>query len=289
MEKIKKIVMIVVLAILIAPALVSAKTKETYFKTESGYGITEEQYNNLIKVFSRDTIYTMDKSVVDLYKDNKNLTKSEKEIYVRTDEYFDENGNVISSVDKEVSKEVAESFVQNQKGGIQTLASSHQTNMKKITIGLVAQLSVKTITITNTWLSIPSVKSYDVIGYRNGTGAAVSINSVSGYQKWDGNVISYNSGSENYKSAGNGCGISMNIVDNVSRSLENSMTVTVINNAYTYTAYGTYQHAQSNVTLAQSKNYTVNANGLGGVLDFAASVRGYYDGMQGVNITKSVG
>ena len=161
--------------------------------------------------------------------------------------------------------------------------------MKKITIGLVAQLSVKTITITNTWLSIPSVKSYDVIGYRNGTGAAVSINSVSGYQKWDGNVISYNSGSENYKSAGNGCGISMNIVDNVSRSLENSMTVTVINNAYTYTAYGTYQHAQSNVTLAQSKNYTVNANGLGGVLDFAASVRGYYDGMQGVNITKSVG
>ena len=281
--------MIVVLAILIAPALVSAKTNETYFKTESGYGITEEQYNNLIKVFSRDTIYTMDKSVVDLYKDNKNLTKSEKEIYVRTDEYFDENGNVISSVDKEVSKEVAESFVQNQKGGIQTLASSHQTNMKKITIGLVAQLSVKTITITNTWLSIPSVKSYDVIGYRNGTGAAVSINSVSGYQKWDGNVISYNSGSENYKSAGNGCGISMNIVDNVSRSLENSMTVTVINNAYTYTAYGTYQHAQSNVTLAQSKNYTVNANGLGGVLDFAASVRGYYDGMQGVNITKSVG
>lgn len=52
MEKIKKIVMIVVLAILIAPALVSAKTNETYFKTESGYGITEEQYNNLIKVFS---------------------------------------------------------------------------------------------------------------------------------------------------------------------------------------------------------------------------------------------
>ena len=97
MEKIKKIVMIVVLAILIAPALVSAKTNETYFKTESGYGITEEQYNNLIKVFSRDTIYTMDKSVVDLYKDNKNLTKSEKEIYVRTDEYFDENGNVINS------------------------------------------------------------------------------------------------------------------------------------------------------------------------------------------------
>lgn len=74
MEKIKKIVMIVVLAILIAPALVSAKTNETYFKTESGYGITEEQYNNLIKVFSRDTVYTMDKSVVDLYKDNKNYT-----------------------------------------------------------------------------------------------------------------------------------------------------------------------------------------------------------------------
>ena len=48
MENIKKIVMIVVLAILIAPALVSAKTNETYFKTESGYGIIEVT-NNLIK------------------------------------------------------------------------------------------------------------------------------------------------------------------------------------------------------------------------------------------------
>ena len=38
-----------------------------------------------------------------------------------------------------------------------------------------------------------------------------------------------------------------------------------------------------------NKNYTVNANGLGGVLDFAVSSRGYYDGMQGVNITKRVG
>ena len=54
-------------------------------------------------------------------------------------------------------------------------------------------------------------------------------------------------------------------------------------------ADGTYQHAQSNVTLDQSKNYSINANGLGGGVEFASSVRGNYDGMQGVSQTARVG
>lgn len=289
MKKIKKIVMVAVLAILLAPALVSAKMNEIYFKTESGYGITKEQYNNLIKVFSRDTIYTLENSVIDLYKDIDNLTKTENVKYIRTDDYLDAAGNIISTIESEVTKDEAETFVENQKNGIQPLDSSHQTNMKRISISLLNRGDTKTITVTNKWLSIPSVKSYDVIAYRSGSGADIRINSVSGYQKWDGNTISYNMGSENYKGTTNGCGISMNIVDDVRNSLENSMTATVANGSYTYTAFGTYQHATSNVTLAQSKNYSINANGLGGVLDFANSVRGYYDGMQGVSITKNIG
>ena len=80
----------------------------------------------------------------------------------------------------------------------------------------------------------------------------------------------------------------MNIVDSVSSSLSNSMSVTIINNSTTYTAYGTYQHATSDVTLSQSKNYSISSSGLGGVLAFANSVIGYYDGMQGVDITGSL-
>lgn len=160
--------------------------------------------------------------------------------------------------------------------------------MISITISLVPNYSVKTITITNIWLSLPSTRSYDVIGFRNGTGTSVSINSVSGYQNYDNNIISYTSSSGNLKTTKNGCGISMNIVDSVSSSLSNGMTVTIWNNSTIYTAYGSYQHAITDVTLSQSQNYSINANGLGGVLDFASSVRGYYDGMQGVDITGSV-
>lgn len=161
--------------------------------------------------------------------------------------------------------------------------------MKRINISIAATPSIKTITITNTWLSMPSVRSYDVIGFRNSTGNSIAINSVSEYQKADGQTVTYGMGGSNFKSTNQGCGISMNIVDSVSSNLTNSISVTVINSSSTYTAYGTYQHAQSNVTLEQSKNYSINASGLGGILNFASSVKEKYDGMQGVSQTTRVG
>lgn len=254
-----------------------------------GVELTETQYNNLKRVFDENTIATLDQKTIDYYKDEEKLSKSENEKYIKTEEYLDSTGKIIDTINTEVTKQEAELFVENQKNGVQSLSDSHQTNMKRINISIAATPSVKTITITNTWLSMPSVRSYDVIGFRNGTGNSIAINSVSAYQQADGQTVTYSMGGSNFKSTNQGCGISMNIVDSVSGSLSNSMSVTVINNSSIYTAYGTYQHAQSNVTLDQSKIYSINANGLGGVLDFASSVRGNYDGMQGVSQTARVG
>ncbi len=49
--------------------------------------------------------------------------------------------------------------------------------------------------------------------------------------------------------------------------------------------YASYQHAISNISLTNSKKYTISRQGYGGVLLFDSSVNSYYDGMSGVNIS----
>lgn len=150
--------------------------------------------------------------------------------------------------------------------------------------------SQKIVTITNTWLSLPNVRSFDVIAIRPETNSmSINVNSdlISGYQKWDGNVISYDINSSNLKKSSTfngkgGIGISMNIVDDVSSSLVNSMTVNFLCSNKEFEVYGTYQHATTDVTLAQSQNYSFNSSGYGGVLNFASSVKSKYDNMNGV-------
>lgn len=290
MKKIKIAVISLMVMTLFVPTVASAK-ESVYYTNLNGVEMTEKEYNNLRKIYTEDTIATLEKAAVDAFKNEENLTVTKSEKYIQIDEYLDRDGNVIASDQKEVTKEEAEAFAENQKRGIQTRGSSHQTNMKKIVItGSASSASIKTVTVTNTWLSIPSVKSYDVIAFGNGTSLSMTFNSISGYQKWDGNTISYNSGSQNTKkSASGGVGVSMNIVDEVKSSLQNSLTVTFYNGSNPYTAYGTYQHATQNVTLAQSQNYSFSRSGLGKVLNFSSSVKNKYDGMQGVNITFSLG
>lgn len=75
----------------------------------------------------------------------------------------------------------------------------------------------------------------------------------------------------------------MNIVNNVTNSLQNQLTFTYLA-AQGIQAYGAYQHAKSEVTLSQSKNYSFSSSGKGGVFDFANSVWPKYDDMQGVYV-----
>ena len=49
--------------------------------------------------------------------------------------------------------------------------------------------------------------------------------------------------------------------------------------------YGSYQHAVYNVSLIDSKSYTISGAGLGYVFNFATAVEDLYDGMGGVDIS----
>ena len=81
----------------------------------------------------------------------------------------------------------------------------------------------------------------------------------------------------------NGFGISMNLVD-AATEFQLDIEAIVKSTSKWATVYASYQHAATNVTLAQSKAYNISHNGYGEVINFATAVENYYDGMQGVSI-----
>lgn len=271
---------------------VNAQSNTAFYTNANGATLTEEQYNYLIDFFSETTLYTMTAEQLNFVKNETNLTKTTETKYIKTDEFYDRTGNLIERVETELSEEEALNY--EEEPTTYAWNVTHTTSMKRLYMQVVSgSASTKIVTLTNTWLSLPSVRSFDVIALRPETNSmTINVNSglISGYQKWDGNVINYNSGSDNTKISSSftgkgGIGISMNIVDDVSSTLENSMTVYFLCGASTFKIAGTYQHATSTVTLAQSQNYSFSSSGLGEVLDFASSVESKYDNMRGVKLT----
>ncbi len=286
----KKVFMILLPVIFLLPTGVCAQ-EIPYYTNSYGVNLTQEQYNKLLSVFSEESIYTMTPETLEIVKNAEYFTKTESEKYIRVDSYYDVYGNIVKQTETEITKSEA---LDNNDGKITPYSwnITHQTNMKKLYMQVIspAYMSHKVVTLTNTWLSIPVTKSFDVIAVRPETHSLVVTilpATISGYQKWDGNIINYNVNNNNTKRSasftGNGgVGISMNIVDDVKSTLENSLTVTFVSEADPFKIWGTYQHAQSDVTLAQSQNYSFGSSGLGNVLNFNSSIKSKYDGMQGV-------
>lgn len=169
------------------------------------------------------------------------------------------------------------------------------TNYKTLTITAIpwSQGSINySIMLFLQWNYIPTVRSYDVMAVRMDN-FAMNGATTSGTQAY---VLSNGSmGSVQYKYLGTnmnydefkGFGISMNIVNDKLKDLYCYIELDAAMKQNTATVYGSYQHAVDNVSLAQSKNYTINVVGMGKVINFADSVWGHYDDMNGVKMTVS--
>lgn len=154
---------------------------------------------------------------------------------------------------------------------------SHTTSSKNLKISKSCTSGCD-ISVVLTWLVNPTIRSYDVVGayfdgvslIRMGDTKVVSSSSV--------NSFSLNNQSNN----GIGASIKLPTYSNI-----------VISQSYKVssggTVYASYQHAVKNISLSQSQNYTFSTNGYGRVLNFASSVRGYYDNMQGVELELAFG
>lgn len=127
----------------------------------------------------------------------------------------------------------------------------------------------------------------EMLGELNGTSAAITDNVV-GYQYYDGQKIKYDHSSKNIKKSERGVGVSMNIVDSVSKSLSMNFSVTFGTGQKTFAVSGSYQHAQKDLSLSKSQKYTIGASGMGGVFKFNSSVESYYDNAPGLMVVGSI-
>ena len=134
------------------------------------------------------------------------------------------------------------------------------------------------ITLLGSWIVVPNTKSYDVIAVRL---SGVSLDGSYSFKQsyvYGGNYnVIYNGNNQNFS---NGFGSSAKLQNGTNQ--EYSLTFKVSGSG---TVYGSYQHAVTQVTLNQSKNYTISSSGFGSVINFASSVSKYYDGMNGTDLS----
>ena len=142
------------------------------------------------------------------------------------------------------------------------------------------------ITLTNTWKQLPSMKTYDVLAIAPGVSFSLKASGYrSAYQEYDGNIINYSETGDKWNEVkdniifGKGMGISQNLVDAATTSLENSMTyrVKAVQATLPFNVRGAYAHAIVDTPLAQSKKYTLGSGGIGNLIIFNSSVASHYE------------
>ena len=242
--------------------------------------LTNEEYSRLKIIFSDARISTMSDEDAQRYLsydlENSNIVSK----YYRVTETA--NGTVSTEVTKTEAEEASQATNNNV-----TRGASHRTTYKNIQIS-ATQLEGNGyfVRFYTNWLLTPHVKSYDVNAMRVDD-ATIREGSQGGRQTYGsyGNysLVEYSNTGTNIVKKTNGFGISMNLVDDATE-FQLEIEAIVTSTSKWETVYASYQHAASNVTLAQSKAYNISHNGYGEVINFATAVENYYDGMQGVSI-----
>lgn len=132
------------------------------------------------------------------------------------------------------------------------------------------------VVLKSTWALIPTINSYDVIGFRLSNASIDTINKAT----ITGTNYSVTYQPSTAQQFNNGFGYSI--------KLGNVMGMKITTSMYTSTSgkvYGSYQHANSNVSLATSQLYTIGAGGYGNVFNFYGDALFKYNNAVGVDIT----
>lgn len=135
-----------------------------------------------------------------------------------------------------------------------------------------AKLTRCNVSISLDWHASPSVRSYDVIGayLRNVTRVGTPYTTVSA-----GGITTIEN---DLKTTDTGFGVSILLPSKDYIKIAQTFNTTTGGEVY-----ASYQHAKSNVSHSDSKNYSIGIAGLGHVFDFDSSVWSKYDAMEGVN------
>lgn len=158
-----------------------------------------------------------------------------------------------------------------------------ETDYKKILLRVQGQTGPSDkgkVTLTTTWKKAPTIRSYDITAIT----FSKSINNISA------SLSSSIASNEKVKKDSYGAGISAKLTSG-SISADSTIELTVSGSYSDMTVWqnvricGTYQHAQSTVTLNNSTDYSFSkgSGGVGNVLNFnSTTIKDKYDQMQGV-------
>ena len=281
MKKIKALIFILVSLIVILPITTSAES----IINNNGIEISEEEYNNFIKIHTHAYIMTMNEEKYEKLKSLDYSNVQNEATYVLSTY----NPHLLLTTEEEITKEEYDQFPED--GGIAPLlddgSAYSETSAKELTIALMGDTTWNYVVVTATWKGIPKTRSFDVIGIR-GTGFTVRNGSQSGDQIYavDGNFkyVNYSWNGTNIKRFDNGFGISMNIVNDNINYLQLTVCGDFKDTLTQPTIFGSYQHAVKSLTLEESQNYTLGGSGLGSVFVYPYSISQKYDGMTGIRL-----
>lgn len=274
----------------------NVNAEEVYYTNLNGVEMTETEYNRIVDMLSEQkaSIITEDEferlvsgNIVD------NGTIYQKVMY-------DQDGNIL--YETEVSEleynnaPEQNNFCENGNASVMSSSSGyHETSYKKLTVTLSDFGSNDFLLTANLhWKKMPYCRSYDVFAfmlthfnYSNVTGTQTY------YKNYMYNNITYNTSSSGYKSFSDGAGFSMNLKDDTDiSSLDLTVMADLAINNFNYTtahAYVSYQHAQNDLTQAQSKSYTLDIVGLGNVIYYSNyNISSIYDHMTGIELTTPI-
>lgn len=239
----KKFVYILLIAMFIGMPIAHASS---YYINDLGVEFTEAQYNYITDIY------------YDGYQDE--MTQDEFDKIYDLD-LFNQPIEIVEEIQP----------IQTGLGyGINSTSVTENGRTTRITKSCSSECLV---TLTATWNAIPTVNSYDVIGFRL---SSASINTV-GKATINGSGYSVTYASSSAQQSSNGFGHSVKLGGVSGMKVTTFMYCSTGGNVY-----GSYQHAMSSITLANSKLYTIGAGGYGYVFNFYGNASGKYDNAVGV-------
>lgn len=246
MIKNNKLFLVLVVSLLITSLNVRAAENESYYyQNNNNINFTREEYDFLSEFYYEG------------YQDG--MTSDDYERFI--------NSNILGN---EIKRVTLYDGLNSSRSSIQ-----HTTENKKLVLTYVCSSTTCTMAAVNTWINSPKVRSYDLIGAYSPT---------KGSLKFSGAEVSNGSTFNKYtERRQEDYGISGTVkLQDTGSAVRVSMDFTAKKGS---TVYVSYQHAKKTISLVNSRKYSFNANGYGGVFLFDSDVSSYYDAMGGVKVS----
>lgn len=274
----KKYIVLFVLTILLSIP-VSVSGSESNITNNNGVVISATDYAKIRKLYSEAYVQTMTPAeyyrIMTLGINFDGISPIIK--YIKTEYNNVDN----TTTHTEVTKEEFDSFEPEEP----TKATVIETSYKRLQLILIdANYGSAFFTFSALWKVMPQVRSFDVIGARmsnltvvNGTQQGKQMYKLNG----EHDFVQYSFNGTNIKNLSNGFGISMNLLNSNVTELECNIDASMYTSGTTSVLFASYQHATSDISLATSQSYILQAAGLGDVFSFSNNNHQYFDGMQG--------